>query len=444
MNLNFDPRLFNPTYWHLRDAMNNPDIRMIFLMGGSSSGKSYSASQALTLDALETGDSTLMMRKYAVDLKDSIYQDVYAFSGNVNRFTNNIDAIQNEIRIAEAKLRFRGLDNSERIKGISSFKRVYLDELTDYKEDDLKQIKKRLRGKPGQQIICSWNPISRNHWVKKNVIDKEDWVNVPLELKDAPVVDGVNLSKLDSEFASKKINKRGNIVFIINTYRDNFWIVGHPCGDKFGFLDKHVIADFEHDKIHDINNYNIYANAQWGVISDRLIMKNWSVIDEIPKEAKRIPSGMDFGFNPDPLTLTDFYVHGDTMYWDEQIHETGLTNMEVDNPLQDSIIKRLKDIKFDPSHTIIADSAEPKSIRELRSSGYNVRAVKKPRIAESLKWLLSFKHRITSRSTNIINEFENYQRQITKDGIILPEPIDDWNHHIDPARYVLAMKDRLW
>ena len=443
MNLSLDPKLFNPVYWHLRDAMANEDIRLIFMMGGSSSGKSFSASQALTLDALESGDSTLMMRKYAVDIKDSIYSDVNAFSSKINNFTENITAIQNEIRVGEARLRFRGLDNSERIKGISSFKRVYLDELTDYKEDDLKQIKKRLRGRKGQQIIVSWNPISHQHWVKKNIIDKEEWEDMPLAL-DMPNHMGVNLSQLNEEYAFKKINKRGNIIFIKNTYRDNYWVVGHPCGAEYGFVDKHVIADFEHDKINDPTNYNIYANGEWGVISDRLILKNWSVIDEIPKGVKQIPSGMDFGYNPDPLTLTDFYIQGNTMYWDERIYERGLTNVEVDNPLQESVIQRLKEIKFDKEQTIVADSAEPKSIAELRGYEYNVHAVKKPRINESLKWLLSYNHKITKRSKNIILEFENYQRQIDKNGIIQPDPIDDWNHAIDPARYVLAMRNLLW
>lgn len=444
MNLDIDPKLFNPIFWHLKDAMNDSNIRFIFLMGGSSSGKSHSVSQSLVIDALETNENSLVMRKYAIDLKDSIYQDIKTFASKLNQFTNNIDIIQNEIRIGEkAKIRFRGLDHSERIKGISQFKRVYLDELTDYKEADLKQIKKRLRGKKGQQIIASWNPISRNHWIKKNIIDKEEWENMPLNL-NYPIFKGIDLSQLNEEFAFKKINKRGNIIFIKNTYRDNFWISGHPCGIDYGFHDKHVIEDFEHDKVNDINNYNIYANGEWGVITDRLIFKNWSEIDEIPEGAKKIPSGMDFGFNPDPTTLTDFYIIGDTMFWDEKIHATGLTNLEVDNPLQESIVGRLKEINFSTKQTIVADNAEPKSIRELRAAGYNVRAVKKPRISESLKMLLSYKHRITSRSKNIINEFENYQRQIDKNGIILPEPIDDYNHHIDTARYVLAMKDRLW
>jgi len=443
MIVKFDPRIFNPIYWHLQEAIADPDIRFIFLMGGSSSGKTYSVSQAEIINTLATNNNTLMMRKCAVDIKDSIYSDAKTIGLKINKFTNNFDIIQNEIRIGSGKLRFRGLDDSERIKGISNYIRVCLDEITEYKEDDFKQVKKRLRGRPNQKIIATWNPISRNHWIKKNVIDKESWVNLPLFI-NAPKCNGVNLSQLNNEFAFKKKNTNGNTIFIKNTYRDNFWVVGHPAGSNYGFYDKHIIADFERDKIHDINNYNIYANGDWGVISDRLIMKNWSVIDKIPEGAKQIPSGMDFGFNPDPLTLTDFHIHGDTMYWDERIHETGLTNLEVENPLQDSIIKRLKDINFNPDQTIIADSAEPKSIRELRCAGYNVRAVKKPRIAESLKWLLSYNHKVTARSKNIINEFENYQRQIDRGGIILPEPIDEYNHHIDPARYVLAMKDRLW
>ena len=72
-----------------------------------------------------------------------------------------------------AKITFSGLDDSEKIKGLENYKRVFLEEFSDFEHGDFKQIRKRLRGKHGQQIICSFNPIKITHWIKKEIFDKD-------------------------------------------------------------------------------------------------------------------------------------------------------------------------------------------------------------------------------------------------------------------------------
>jgi hypothetical protein len=190
--------------------------------------------------------------------------------------------LQNCIRFPNgARIDFKGLDESERIKGISNYKRVLLEELSEFEENDFKQIRKRLRGKEGQQIIGDWNPISEEHWIKKKVIDKEDWHDVPMtvELMDK---DGRlrPLKPWRTEVKSIKMNSSRdivnvrtgeittippNMVLIQTTYLNNFWVVGSPNG-KFGFYDEQAVADFEHDKVHDPDYYRIYALGEWGVL----------------------------------------------------------------------------------------------------------------------------------------------------------------------------------
>lgn len=447
--IKFDWRLFNPLYWHILDAMQNNDIRFVLIYGGSSAAKTYSIAQAFSIDTLAHHNNQLCMRKFSVDLQDTIYTDFKNITGNLNKLTNNIKPTTNRIDIGDAKLRFRGLDKSHRVQGISSYQRVYLDEITHFFLDDFKQLKKRLRGRVGQQIFGSWNPISINHWINKSVIANEEWEDLPLELPNNPY-SKLYSGELYEENSFKRINKEGNMLLIKTTYRDNWWIVGHPAGEQYGYYDKHVIADYASDKIHNPIDYDIYANGNWGILTDRLAFKpsEWEVIDEIPEGAKQIPSGLDFGFEGDPTALTDYYVKGNYLIWDERIYKRGLTNIKqmdsLNRPICASIQGELEEMNYSKEQLIIAESAEPKSVRELRNADYNIFAVKKGGIVEGIKLLKKYKHLITKRSTNIIYEFENYTKKIDKDDNILDEYIDKDNHCMDNARYVQFMKDRLW
>lgn len=257
MKINFDKKLFNPLYWHLRKYMADEKIRFIFIYGGSSASKTFSVVQSCTFDTLSERDNYMVLRKYGSDIEDSIYSD---FTGIISGWglSHLFTCVKNRIRnVFGGYIRFRGLDDSEKIKGIARFKRVILEEMTQFDHEDLKQIRKRLRGRPGQQIIGLWNPVSEEHWIKKSVIDTQEWSDCPLD------VDGIPFSKL-SDDSFVRINKEGNTILIKTTYKDNYWIVGHPENKKIGYKDEHVLSDFEFDRIHDYPYYMVYALAEWG------------------------------------------------------------------------------------------------------------------------------------------------------------------------------------
>jgi phage terminase large subunit len=148
-----------------------------------------------------------------------------------------------------------------------------------------------LRGQKNQQIISTWNPISGEHWIKKQELDTTSWTDLPVELKNIPY------SKL-SKNSFVRINKERNAILIKTTYLDNYWIVGHPDLPEIGFKDIHVLADFEHDKNHDIDSYNIYALAEWGHPPQGLIFqykKNWFKYTDLPDFDFFETYGLDFG-----------------------------------------------------------------------------------------------------------------------------------------------------
>lgn len=260
-SITFHPRLFNPLYWHLLPLLRDQAIRFIYVEGGSSASKTFTISQALLVTMFEMNISSLIFRRYHVHIKDSVYSTVDNAAGKLmvkelTRFQE--DLIKN--LCGESKIRFRGLDDEENIKGIEKYDIVYNNEWSQFEETTWDQQRKRLRGRPNQKFICDWNPVSAKLWQYENWLDKDEWTDLPLTV-NAPTVHNA----LHQEFAFKRINKTGNSVWIKITFRDNYWIIGHPSG-KGGFIDKHTLADYEYDRVHKPNLYRIYANGERGIL----------------------------------------------------------------------------------------------------------------------------------------------------------------------------------
>lgn len=269
----------------MRSLLEDENIRYIFAYGGSSAAKTYSICQSLDLEAVENSASTMVLRKFGVDIDDSVYAD-FKDIGELLKTNNVKTPIKRLIRYnSGAIVRFRGLDESEKLKGLKGFKYLYYNELSLFDKADFDQGRKRLRGMPGQKIIADWNPIIQTHWIKVDVLDKEEWSDYK------PVVKaGTAYTELNPSNSFIKINKTGDMILIKTHYPDNHWVVGHPSGKdgggRFGFVDKHVLNDFERDRINNPNDYKIYALGEWGQI--RTGSEFWKNFDE-SKHVKVLP-----------------------------------------------------------------------------------------------------------------------------------------------------------
>lgn len=240
--ITFEAENFNEIYHEINEAFNNELIRFIFVYGGSSSSKTFSYVQRTIIYMLEgKNNNSLIFRKYSTDIEGSIFQD---FKNIITDWDlNEYFKIQKhyiECTLTGSYTRFKGLDDSEKIKGLSGIKKICLEELSQFDLADFKQVKKRLRGSVGQQIIGIFNPVSEMSFIKVDIFDKEEFVSIPSLIQE------------------KQINKTGDMIVLRTCYLDNVWIVGPE------FIDKHVIADFERDKLSDINYYDIYALGNWG------------------------------------------------------------------------------------------------------------------------------------------------------------------------------------
>ena len=267
----------NPNGFYLLKYLQDATLRFIILYGGSSSGKSYSVAQTILIQTLQDGENTLVMRKVGASIQKTIYED-YKVAAKGLGIDHLFKFQQNTIKCLYngAKIDFSGLDDPEKIKGISNYKRVHLEELSEFDEPDLKQIRKRLRGKVGQQIICTFNPVSETCWIKKKLFDTEKWHDVSMTVEIAGKALAEELTKVKSiRMNSTKsiLNPRTrqieehapDMVVIQSTYLNNFWVVGSPDG-TYGYYDEQCIADFEKDRLNDPDYYNVYALGEWGVI----------------------------------------------------------------------------------------------------------------------------------------------------------------------------------
>ena len=216
-----------------------------------------------------------------------------------------------------------------------------------------------------------------------------------------------------------------------------FWVHEHLIGKpnvKF-FRSWHEHNPFISDKIRekiealkDIDEelWRVYARGMTGKI-EGLVLRNWVLVDEIPKDAKHLGTGLDFGFTNDPTAIVEVFEQNGELWVRELMYQTGQTNQDIANALKG----------YDKY--IICDSAEPKSIEELRRAGLKVEPAEKGRdsINVSIDVLRSKRLNITRDSIYLRKELGAYKYKVDKlTGKSLNEPIDSFNHLIDALRYV--------
>lgn len=215
----------------------------------------------------------------------------------------------------------------------------------------------------------------------------------------------------------EKILTRQDAQLIHSTYRDN------------NFLSKAQVQEIESNR-QDANWWRVYGEGLTGSLRGTVI-QNWQIVNSsLPTVYKRRWLGIDFGFTNDPTAIVDMRLSDGELWIDELLYQRGCDNI--------MIAKLLKNTHMDYTTPIVADSAEPKSIQEIRSFGWRVEAAQKGQdsISNGIEILNRYKKNVTQRSTNIINEYRNYRWQLDEFGNPTNRPIDRYNHSIDAQRYV--------
>ena len=195
------------------------------------------------------------------------------------------------------------------------------------------------------------------------------------------------------------------------------------------FLSEEIIQKIEAWKGKDAEKWKVYGLGLTGK-TEGVIFKNVNWVSSFPENIKRVSFGMDFGFTNDPTTLIKCGVSDGELFAERWLYDFGMTT-----PL---ISKALQDLRMKKKQTIYADSADPKTIRELRNLGWNVRGAKKG--ADSIRFGIDAikKYEVI----NIVNCEKWKEEQMKyiwevdkKTGKATNKPIDDWNHLWDSLRY---------
>lgn len=348
--------------------------------------------------------NTLVVRKTFRTLKDSCFTEL---KWAVHRL--QVDAwwefkespLEATYKPTGQKIYFRGLDDPLKVTSITvdvgSLCWAWLEEAYEVmKEDDFNILDESIRGgaPDGSGLFKQWtitfNPWNEHHWLKKRFFDNPD----------------------DDTLA------------MTTNYMCNEW------------LDAADIKVFENMKKRNPRRYAVAGLGGWGIV-DGLVYENWKEeafdIDEV-RSRKGVTSafGLDFGYTNDPSTLFCGLLDqkAKQLFVFDEMYEKGLSNKRIADTINEMGYGKER---------ITADSAEPKSIDELKSLGLRVKGAMKGKdsIKNGIQWIQDLEIIIHPRCVNFITEISNYTWDTDKFGNKLNVPIDDFNHLMDAMRYAL-------
>ena len=368
----------------LYDANIEAEERTIVNQGGTSSGKTYSIMQVLfTLGMMESRQIITVVGQDIPNLKVGAYRDAKTIldsSPYLRMWWPVINEGERIIKCVNGSIiEFKSYADAQDAK---SGKRDYLfvNEANGISYEVYWQLAIRTR----KRVFIDYNPTAR-FWVHDELIGR----------------DGVRL--------------------IISDHRKNYFL-----------------TEDEHARIEGITDpelHKVYARGKTGKV-EGLVLTDWDIVDTLPtfEEWKMSAYGLDFGFTNDPSALEHVVLAHGELWIDEMIYSTGLTNPEIAD--------RAKERGISHQEQIIADCAEPKSIRELQAHGLWVAPSPKgaDSIVSGLDILKRYHIHVTRRSIGIISNLRAYKWDKDRDGNPTNKPEDKNNHGIDAIRYVALAK----
>lgn len=394
------------TFWNFKG-------RYRVVKGGRGSKKSTTTALWFIVNLIKYPQANLLViRKTGRTIKDSVYTQL---KWAVHRlgvdafFDFKLSPLEVVYKPTGQKIYFRGLDDPLKVTSITvdtgCLCWMWIEEAYEVmKQDDFEVLNESIRGEVPEglfkQITLTFNPWNEKHWIKARFFD----------VKDDP-----------------------DILAITTNYLCNEWL------DE---ADKRV---FERMKTQNPRRYAVAGLGNWGIV-DGLVYENWKEEAFDIEKVKKIPGvvscfGMDFGYTNDPSTLFCglYDKENKRLYVFDELYEKGLSNRRIyERVLEMGYLKE----------KIIADSAEPKSIDELKGYGMRVKGARKGKdsVLNGIQWIQDLEIIIHPRCVNFLTEISNYTWDKDKFGNKLNEPIDDFNHILDAMRYALEpfIKEQKW
>lgn len=279
-----------------------------------------------------------------------------------------------------SKIEFFSSDNGDKLRGARR-DRLFINEANNVTFDAFNQLEVRTK----EFIFLDYNPTN------------EFWAFTEI------------MNPVDSLFSWDKI---------ILTYKDN------------EALDSNIVDSIE-SRMNRKGWWAVYGLGLLGEVEGK-IYKDWGIVDEVPHEAKLVRYGLDFGYSNDPTAVVGVYQYNGGYILDEVIFQKEMSNKQI----ADSLLNLDKAL-------IIADSAEPKSIDEIKNYGLNILPAEKGRdsVEHGIQFVQAQRISMTKRSAKLINEYRNYLWRCDKNGDIMKNPSipeQGYDHCMDALRYAIV------
>lgn len=391
IQLNLKKEHFVPNFYPL---LLDYSHRWEFYCGSAGSGKSYSICQKLIIRACREPIKILVCRRYATTLRNSCFALFKEVLANW-KLTPYVKIKETDMSIQfpnGSQIIMIGLDTEEKLLSLTNISTVWIEEAYEVEKEKVEQLNLRMRGTAAnQQLILSWNPISKHSWLY--------------------------------DFTVK--NPPENSIFHHSTYK------GNP------FLNLEYIAALDEMAIRNPAKYRVYGLGEWGVDTEGLVITNWRREEFDPMELAALGyehrCGMDLGWIDKSAIVDTLYDRENhTIYVFNEFYKSGCQPSELAQAIKDMNLAKCK---------IRVDAAEPRTIQYFKSEGINAEGASKGKdsVRAGLMFLQDNLIIVHPSCQNFITELENFSYIKSKvTGEYTEDTTHEWSHAIDACRYAYS------
>ena len=391
INLTLKKSLFIPKFFPL---LFDYSKRWEFWCGSAGSGKSYTIAQRIIIRCTKEPIRVLVCRRYATTLRNSCFA-LFKEILTKWKLLPYVKIKETDMSITfpnGSQIIMVGLDTEEKLLSLTNISTVWVEEAYEVEKSKVEQLNLRMRGTAAnQQLILSWNPISKHSWLY--------------------------------EFTVK--NPPENSVFIHSTYKDN------------PFLNPEYVQALDEMEIRNPEKYRVYGRGEWGVDSSGLVIKNWKTeaFDAMALAAAGLEhrAGMDLGWIDKSAIIDTLYDKANhTIYVFNEFYKSGCQPSELAAAIKDMNLAKSK---------IKVDAAEPRTIQFFRNEGINAEGAAKGKdsVKAGLMFLQDNLIIVHPKCQNFITELENFSYIKSKQtGEWTEDTTHEWSHAIDACRYAYS------
>ena len=352
--------------------------------GGTSSGKTYSILQVISLRLIDRKQIATVVGQDIPNLKKGALRD----------YTDRI--------LVDCPWLYEFIEGYNKTERTFRFKNGSILEFTSFKDAQ--------DAKNGKRDILFLNEANGISWP----------VYEQLEMRTSSEI-FIDYNPTSEFWAHERLMRRENSI----TFYSNF--THNP------FVDPNVREYIIGLKDEDLESWKVYGLGKTGAIAE-ICIENMTIVDRMPKHLKRRGHGCDWGYRADPTTLIDCgWANERDIYFDELFYVHRMKTNEMALTMSALGISKKK--------KTFADPADSRALEDMQDRGWNFIAATKG--ADSVKYGLSLLNQynihVTARSVNMINERKRYRYKVDKDGKVLNEPIKAFDHTWDAARYWAMM-----